>query len=401
MTSDKTTVAPVIVIAAYRRVAGLERLLSSIAEADFSIYIPPKVIISFDGGYDEGVVEVAERFRNDFNVCDVELVKRQNNIGLKEHILWCGDSSVIYDAVIVLEDDLYLDSNFYSYAVETLNFYCEENKVCGISLYSQEYNEIAQLPFKSLKDGSSTYFMQVPCSWGQIWTREHWQLFRQWLEKSCDLDLRTIISLPERAASWSDKSWKKWFYAYMVMTERYFVYPYSTYSTNFCDTGAQHALTATTVFQVSMCSPRRRFERFSFCSFNEGVRYDSYMEPDHNFLYEALGIERDDLCVDLYSTKAEREIIKHKYTLTSRSSKSPIKKFQLSVKPHDLSVLFPSPTGNITFSLSNDVCFKKRAIDFLYYIGFPITFRWILYRYIVISMFYKAKIKLFSFIRSS
>jgi hypothetical protein len=117
MTSDKTTVAPVIVIAAYRRVAGLERLLSSIAEADFSIYIPPKVIISFDGGYDEGVVEVAERFRNDFNVCDVELVKRQNNIGLKEHILWCGDSSVIYDAVIVLEDDLYLDSNFYSYAV--------------------------------------------------------------------------------------------------------------------------------------------------------------------------------------------------------------------------------------------------------------------------------------------
>lgn len=399
MTLDRKTVTPVIVIAAYRRVAGLERLLNSIVKADFSLHIPPKIIISLDGGYAKGVVEVAERFLNSFTICDVEIVKREENIGLREHILWCGDTSDTYDGVIVLEDDLYLDPNFYSYSVKALNFYNNENRVCGISLYSQEYNEMAQLPFVALKDGSSAYFMQVPCSWGQVWSREHWRLFREWLELSSGLDLKTIKGLPERVVSWSEKSWKKWFYAYMVLTQRYFIYPYSTYSTNFCDAGAQHASTRTTVFQVSMSNPFRKSEEFSFFHFNEGVKYDSYMEPEHDFLYEVLGVDRNDLCIDLYSTKARREIVDYKYVLSSRSSNSPIQRFQLSLKPHDLSVILPSDTGAVTFSLSDDIRFQKGTPDFLYYIGFPITFRWRLYRFIASSMFIKFKIRMMRIIK--
>jgi hypothetical protein len=76
--------------------------------------------------------------------------------------------------VVVLEDDLVVDRYYYLYASCALQHYRCDDRVAGIALYAPEYNEYASLPFAPMANGYSTYPMQMPCSWGQCWTREQW-----------------------------------------------------------------------------------------------------------------------------------------------------------------------------------------------------------------------------------
>lgn len=61
-----------------------------------------------------------------------------------------------------------------------------------------------------------------------------WKPFRKWLEKwDCNFDEVDTYSIIK---GW-DKAWSKYFEAYLILTNKFFIYPYTSLSTNFSDVG--------------------------------------------------------------------------------------------------------------------------------------------------------------------
>src|SRR6185295_10157403 len=136
-------------------------------------------------------------------------------LGLKEHILRCGDLSQTYGAVIVLEDDLYVSPEFYQYALATIAYYQNDPQIAGISLYCHRFNETAHLGFRAIEDGSDCFFLQVASSWGQCWTANQWLAFRKWYDQHVGDEIGAE-HLPKDVLGWPATSWKKEFIRYLV-----------------------------------------------------------------------------------------------------------------------------------------------------------------------------------------
>ena len=108
------------------------------------------------------------------------IIHHTTNLGLKEHIILCGNKSKEFGAVIILEDDLVVSQGFYNYAVAAAAYYDNEPKVAGISLYSYEYEELGWYRFYPKNLGKDNFFMQWSASWGQLWTSSQWICFTEW-----------------------------------------------------------------------------------------------------------------------------------------------------------------------------------------------------------------------------
>lgn len=321
-----------IVIAAWNRDYTLARLLASLAKAHYAE--PVKLIISIDGGGPESVKHVAQDF--EWNFGSKEIIEHPENLGLRKHILACGDISSQYDGIILLEDDLYVSPWFYKYTVAAIDFYKDCKEICGVSLYSYQYNETALLPFKPLIDGSDVYFMQLPCSWGQAWLKEHWTSFREWYDINSEYSFQDDPSLPANIAFWPDTSWKKYFLKYMVENNKFFVYPHISYTTNFGDKGQHHQ--GTNVFQVPLAygsAGSYRFKAFDECY----IKYDVFCE----LLPECLGKLSEvtfpfGLSVDLYGSKRTGNLT-GEYVVTSKKCKSYIESFGRRMIPQELNII--------------------------------------------------------------
>lgn len=61
------------------------------------------------------------------------------------------------DGVIILEDDCFVSKDFYNNVQQTFEYYKDEPKVAGISLYSYVYNENAGMPFQPLHGGYNVH----------------------------------------------------------------------------------------------------------------------------------------------------------------------------------------------------------------------------------------------------
>jgi glycosyltransferase involved in cell wall biosynthesis len=321
-----------IVIAAFNRDHTLSRLLSSIAKAHYTDSV--KLIISIDGGGPAGVKQIAEEFEWQFG--QKEIIAHKENLGLRRHILSCGKISSQYDGIILLEDDLYVSPWFYQYTIAALDRYKGCKKICGLSLYSYQYNETALFPFKPLNDGSDVYFMQLPCSWGQAWLKEHWAGFSAWYDLNSGSSLQDDPTLPTNIAFWPDTSWKKYFLKYMVEKNKFLVYPRDSYTTNFGDMGQHHL--GTSVFQVPLVcgdTGNYRFMEFDKCL----VKYDVFCELLPDCLGRLSGEPLpDDLSIDLYGSK-RRENLPTEYVITSKKCTSYIKSFGRRMFPPELNII--------------------------------------------------------------
>jgi hypothetical protein len=182
-------------------------------------------------------MELAEGFDWPFGTKTV--LTKSTNIGLKQHILECGDLVFDYDAIILLEEDLLISPYFYDYAKKAIEFYWDEESVAGISLYSYGRRETDNLPFHPVLDGYDVYFMQMASSWGQVWTKKHWLGFKSWLTK-WDCDQFSDDKVPPNVNSWPSTSWKKHYIRYLVRQDKYFVFPHMGLSTNPGDDGENH-----------------------------------------------------------------------------------------------------------------------------------------------------------------
>jgi hypothetical protein len=319
-----------IVIAAYNRPDALARLLDSLSRADYSGGPRVPLVISIDRGGGGAVQQVAESF--EWPHGEKRVAVQPEFAGLRRHILFCGGLTGEFGNVIVLEDDLYVSPFFYQYARQALAFYRDDEHIAGVSLYAYDYEEVAQLPFVPLDDGYDNYFMQVPSSWGQLWTRRQWAGFAAFHD-GAGAAPHARDPLSDFIIGWPDSSWKKYFYKYLQATHRYFVFPRLSHTTNFGDSGT-HILSSTQSYHVNLSLGARAL-RFSPLD-DSLAKYDAYLEIRPATLQRLNpALAGHDFSCDLYGAKSLHKI-STPYLLSAKDCAHPVKSFPASMIPHEL-----------------------------------------------------------------
>jgi hypothetical protein len=324
---------PAIVLVAFDRPNSLKRILGSLAASRIPLGTP--LVISIDRAHQEkadAVRAIAEDFTWGYG--DKHVVAHPKRLGLREHILRCGDLSQKYGGVIVLEDDLYVSPEFYHYTLSALAAYQSDPRIAGISLYNYRFNETAQLGFRALEDGSDCYFMQMASSWGQCWTPQQWRAFRIWYDENCERAFEAG-SVPGNVLEWPETSWKKFFIKYLIATNRYFVFPRISLTTNFSDPGA-HEIAPGSYLQVPLLMAPANY-RLTPLDSSIAV-YDSHCELLPMKLKQlAPALASYEFEVDLYGCK-DAGHIRTPYVLTARVTRSAVRRFGLAMKPHELNI---------------------------------------------------------------
>ncbi|WBU88808.1 glycosyltransferase family A protein [Cellulophaga omnivescoria] len=349
-----------IVVVAYNRPKSLQRLLTSLSKADYP-NTDIDLIISIDNGSDnDSVLNVANNFNWDFGNKKVEY--QQVNLGLRKHIIQCGDLSTVYGSVIVLEDDLLISPNFYNYTVSALDFSKDKQYVAGISLYNHQFNVHKGEHFNAIDDGYDNWYFQFASSWGQAWSADHWRDFKNWYNKGQDIANNTKV--PKYVRSWSEKSWLKYNIAYLVEKNLFFLYPKVSLSTNFSDAGT-HVGIGSNLYQVSLQLGLKKKYFFSELKDSKSV-YDAFFE--NNYLKKYFYDYDTDTTIDLYGYK---NVYSSNYLLTNKIINYKIEKsFGKFLKPLDSNIINDINGDdfflyNLSVSQKNDkvLNFKK---EFLY-----------------------------------
>lgn len=332
-----------MVVPCYNRMKSLQRLLTTINNARYPDGV--RLIISVDGGGTDDVLALAESFR--FKGGEVEVVRHGSHLGLRNHIIWCGDLSKEFGSVFVLEDDLIVDPQYYQYGVAALQHYGSDKEIAGISLYSQRYNHYTNLPFEPLRNGKSTYFMQVGSSLGQAWTSGQWTAFRSWYDSVNESAVLNCAGLPESVKRWPETSWKKYFNTYLIEKSKIVVYPYETYTSNCSDYPGEHVRGDTNRFQVPFRSMMRANDTLEFSEPGKNdIRYDAFMEPSGAGFFDRLGIRAEDVTVDLHGHKPDDLVLSKSYAITCRIINStPIRTYPMRFRPVEMNLEFESAPG--------------------------------------------------------
>ncbi|WP_155986093.1 hypothetical protein [Thioalkalivibrio sp. AKL7] len=300
----------------------------SLAGADYGDSVP-RLLISIEGGADQAVIDVAANFEWQGAK---EVIVHHARRGLRNHILWCGDISLKYGGVILLEDDLFVSKYFYQYAKKVISHYeCSRSSenIGSYSLYSFHLSESANVPFAPIDDGYDVYFLQACSSWGQVWTKRQWVSFKKWYSENKNLPVAVEDGLPFNVASWPETSWKKYFNKFMVVRGLHSVVPRVSLTTNFGDVGSHHD--GSSKYQVPILLGAKRWA-FPCISESRAV-YDAFFEVDiERVLSKIKNVRATDIAVDLDGVKDLR-LEKKKYVLTSRPAKHAVARFDDAMYP--------------------------------------------------------------------
>lgn len=321
-----------IVTVGYNRPDSVKRLLESLAKADYCGEQVTLYISIDKGERQKEVIDVANDFMWEYGEKIIRAYETKQ--GLMSHIIQCGDLTNVYDAVIILEDDLTVSPAFYSYFRQTLNFYRNDERIAGISLYSYQVNEFNSRPFEPVRNNCDVFMMQVAQSWGQCWSKEMWLKFKEWPYWNSNV-LPARDDLPYNVSRWKSSSWKKNYMTYIVDTNKYFVYPYVSLSTNHSDEGT-HSSAAVNDYQVSLLEKNMEWRLMPF---EDCVKYDVF--------FERIGIENSipfvlgkKVCLDLYGCKrnfGDADIL----ISTKSYPYKVIKTIQLKYRPHEINCINP------------------------------------------------------------
>lgn len=314
-----------IVVVAYNRVDSFTRLLKSLQKVDFEGQQVP-LIISIDYSGENKVFEAADQFV--WNFGEKRIIRHETNLGLKKHILSCGDLLEDYDAIIVLEDDLMVSPAMYSYAWQAVERYQNDDRIAAISLYAKQWSEPAWMPFAPAHSGSDVYFIQTAESWGQIWMRNQWNDFKEWYAKN-NQSFYDDDRIPAEVCRWDDRSWKKYHIKYCIEKNKYTVYPYEGLTTCMGAMG-EHTKRNTSIVQVPILERKR--ENFIFADLDDEttVKYDAFMERV---------LDNDpETCMDLYGQK--RNYDGFRYVISSKIlDYRVVDSFDLALRPHEENIL--------------------------------------------------------------
>lgn len=304
-------------------------------------------MISIDGGGNRNkeVNSIASSFYWKYG--KKEIIEHKENLGLRDHVISCGNLTCKFENLIILEEDCFVSRNYFNFAVKALSFFYNEKKVAGISLYSYNYNESFGTPFIPVADGNDNYFMQVPSSLGQVWTRGQWSGFKAYYNLKPAIDNEDKI--PEKVKTWPESSWKKIFYKYLVVNDLFFVYPYTAFTSNFGDSGTNLSK-QTQAYQVAIEHYDNK-EDYNFLQFDSSKnKYDAYFEILPDCLI-AKGVMLDtDTCIDIMGSKP-LHLFTSRYALSSKSCTHSLKSFDNALIPLPLNVLYQLEGDSIHYGL--------------------------------------------------
>tara|TARA_B110000259_G_scaffold186892_1_gene239282 strand:- start:2076 stop:3311 length:1236 start_codon:yes stop_codon:yes gene_type:complete len=321
---------PTIVVLAYNRQPSLNNLLNSLSKAEYGVdHVNLVISIDYSGRHD--VYNLAEDFNWEHG--EKIIIKHEKNLGLRHHVLYCGDLSLQYDSVIILEDDLLVSPSFYLYVKAALEFYKNNSNIAGISLYHNEHNESTELPFEFIDEGYDTYFVKAPSSWGQLWTSKQWESFKIWYDIGQQVTENDY--LPDNVIAWPETSWKKQFYKYLIENNTFFVYPKKSFTTNSGAIGEHHS--EITGLHHSSLSIQK--DNFKFPRIEDTINvYDQFFEICPDSINSIENFDLKDIEIDVFGTKPTHKI-KTKYMLSSRVCKTPIRAYKVAYYPINLNVL--------------------------------------------------------------
>lgn len=331
----------------YNRLVSLTRLLKSLEGAyydDNSV----ELIISIDKSDSIDIEDFANKYQWKYG--QKHIIAHKSNLGLRKHILSCGQLLNEYDALVVLEDDIVVSPNYYRYVVQCVDKYRDVDRIAGISLYNFSVNYQTKRPFLPMKSEYDVYFMNCAQSWGQVWLKKQWFAFYEWYQgNSDDFDLPY---LPDSLNKWPKSSWLKYHTRYCIETDKYFVYPYCSLSTNNSDVGT-HNQAKDTLFQV----PLSYFEMttYKLPKLDETiVKYDGFFEP--KFLAKYLNVNEKELCVDVNSA---HNLIKERFILSNKIlDYKVLDSYSLDFKPFEINIM-TNNKGNDLFLYDSSVKVKN------------------------------------------
>lgn len=308
---------PAIVVIAFNRTASLQRLLNSLLKAKYPA-ANIDLIISIDHSGSDEVFNLAQNFAWPHG--NKKILHHPTRLGLKNHILSCGDLSEQYGSIIMLEDDLLVSPAFFTYAMAADRFYKSDKNIAGISLFNYQVAENNFFPFNAVHDGADVYFMQVASSWGQLFNAERWKEFRTWLQQHHQPELPA--HLPAYLLGWSATSWKKHFFHYLVDTNKYFVFPRVGLSTNFGEDGVNTDRRG--LFQTPLLQAEKTFH---FIKPEESTAiYDAWFEITPGALNKHnAALAQYNYVVDLHGTKDTKSL--NGFMLSSKKCYGPVLSF--------------------------------------------------------------------------
>lgn len=387
-----------IVIVTYMREKSLVRLLNSLLNVDY-LGDTVDLIISIDFSGKESIKNVATNFNWKFG--KKEIVAQTQKLGLRDHILKCGDFTNQYSHICLIEDDLLVSPGIYNFAKQAAEYYENDDSIAGISLYTHLYNHIANRPFYPIDDGFDVFFLQQAQSWGQLWSTKKWAEFRAWYDKNTDMDFKSD-DFPEKISRWPSSSWLKYHNKYIVETNKYFVYPRVSLITNFSEPGTNRNV-ITSTFQVPLQLAKRKIYNFSDLSNSKSI-YDVFFESE--LLADYLLIPRKELQVDLFSSKV---VCKKKYLLSvNKFDYDIIKSYAMELRPLEANVIY-NIKGNDIFlydtnkkkiNNSNTYVLEKDLKRFLYDTRIPVSIIHIIAAKLFIKEVLKNKMsKIFNFFK--
>lgn len=313
-----------IVVITYNRLDSLKRLIYSLTQANYDDQVD--LIVSIDrSDIFEQMYDYASKIIWMHGKIEIKIAEKR--LGLKKHVMQCGELLNQYEHIVVLEDDLYVSPGFYQYTKEMISKYANNENIAGISLYNYPRNQYANLPFTPQLDQYDVYFMKIASSWGQVWSRQKWAKFLEWYHVNPSID---ELHIPKHIKLWGDKSWLKYHHAYCAAENKYFVYPRMALSTNFSEPGEHASLDST--YQVELLSDVKSNYKTPN-SIDDAIRYDEFFENENIKTY----IPFNNLTIDLYGKKYQHE----RYVLaTKHLNKKIIKSYALRMKPWEVNVIY-------------------------------------------------------------
>ena len=353
-----------IVVIGYNRLNAISRLLDSISNAYYEHNDIP-LIISIDKSETNSVELYADNFNWPYG--EKIVVKHNENMGLRNHILSQGKWFDQYDALIILEEDLTVSPNFYTYATLTVDKYFNDSKIAGISLFSFGLNYQTGNLFSPIKDENDVYFMNCAQSWGEIWMKKQWLAFYEWYNSHKDFPTESDI-LPRRICQWKESSWLKHHTRYCIENNLFFVYPYTSYTTNNGDAGT-HNHNAT---YININQERLQMGKITSLQLPDFVQefvvcYDGFFENKNLFRY--LGVDENDCCIDINNEK-NKPLNKRFWLTSKRADYKIIKSYGIRLRPIDLNIVF-STSGTDLYLYDTSIVdkneFKQNRFSTLLY----------------------------------
>lgn len=326
-------IKPAIVAVGYNRPDGMKRLLESIGKASYNCDDVPLIISIDESNRSDEVEAVAQAFEWKFGTKEIRRFPERQ--GLRKHIVQCGDYSEKYGAVIILEDDLVVAEDFYSYVCTAHEKYGDEENVCGVALYSYGCNVFTHYIFTPVPSLYDVYLGGMVVTWGQSWNERQWKNFKKWYFDHEDKLPLINPCIPRDISSWT-RSWGRYFASFIADKHLYYIYPYRSRTTCFSDFGEHNRVTVPVTF-VQVPLMRGCPKVYNMGEVGSLVKYDCFYERVLSKEDVVCGISGVDICMDVSNMKTIAEGKRYVITNTKLPYKE-IHSFALTLRPASLNV---------------------------------------------------------------